>query len=350
MALNHNQNHSYKLVSQPPSPIKAQPNTIHHPPQPASTLPIVAIIAPIIFVTSLIFIFYLTLMTKSYCSNWHHVNPLRWVSNILRPERHEDQDPSITFSPMMWNQGLDESIIREIPTFQFTKGEGNLSVYGCVVCLTEFQEEDMLKVLPNCSHPFHLDCIDIWLQNNAICPICRSSISGNSTSCPLDHIIAPSSSPQDSQLVSNMGSDEDFVVIELGEEHEGTVTLPQMMQQETSEPREIIGESRSHCTRKTMHLKSRKFHHVSIMGDECIDVGKKDEQFCIQPIRRSFSMDSAIDRQVYLDVQTIIQHNNRHQNEASGSEDCSSRARRSFFPFRYGRGSKTAVLPLENED
>nr|KYP70725.1 RING-H2 finger protein ATL5K [Cajanus cajan] len=204
----------------------------------------------------------------------------------------------------MWNHGLDESSIREIPTFQFTKGEVeniNQSVCGCVVCLNEFQEHDMLKVLPKCKHAFHLHCIDVWLQTNAKCPLCRSTIVSGNKHCPQDHVIAaPSSSPQDSQLLSCMDSNEDFVVIELGGEH-GT-TLPRM-HQEKSGSRERIGERRSHYTRKC--------HHSSIMGDECIDVRKKDEQFSVQPIRRSFSMDSANDRQVYLDFQSIIHQNNR---------------------------------------
>ncbi|KAK7284107.1 hypothetical protein RJT34_18846 [Clitoria ternatea] len=349
MALNHH-NPSYNLPHQ----------TLPHSPQPSS-LPIFAIIVPTIFVTAFILFTYLTLVTKC-CSNLHQVNPLRWISILRGSGQQEDQDHFIALSPRMWNHGLDESAIREIPTFQFTKEDDDVNVnemmnhqsmhHGCVVCLTEFQEQDMLKVLPNCSHAFHLDCIDIWLQTNANCPICRSSISGN-TPCPLDHIIAPSSSPQNSQLLSNMGSDEDFVVIELGGEREqgvATLTFPRMEQERSdSNSRERLRK----IEQKLVCMKPRKCHHhyVSIMGDECIDVRKKDEQFLsVQPIRRSFSMDSANDRQVYLDVQAIIQQqHNRNQNEASGSEDCNiSRGRKSFFPFRYGRGSRIAVLPLEN--
>ncbi|XP_027362918.1 RING-H2 finger protein ATL16-like [Abrus precatorius] len=343
-----NKNHSYKLGYQAFPPIKTKAITLHHPPQTASSdyaFPIFVIVVLSILATVLLLLSYFTFLTKY----WHQVNPIRWIS-ILRARQNED--PFIAFSPAMWNRGLDESVIREIPTFQFMKGEReDQSVYGCVVCLTEFKEQDVLKVLPSCNHAFHLDCIDIWLQTNSNCPLCRSSISGN-THCPIDHIIAPSSSPQDSQLLSNMGSDEDFVVIELGGEPGGV--MPQV-QQERYDSRGSIGHGRIHPTRKVEqqklglgHLKPRKCHRVSIMGDECIDIRKKDDQFSIQPIRRSFSMDSAHDRQAYLDVQAIMQQN-RHQNEASASEDCNSRGRRAFFPFCYGKGSKNAVLPLEND-
>ncbi|XP_022641294.1 RING-H2 finger protein ATL16 [Vigna radiata var. radiata] len=344
MALNKNHSYNNKLGYEALPPIKALAETLQHQPQPSSSdyaFPIFVIVVLSILATVLLLLSYFTFLTK-YCSNWRQVNPMRWIS-LLRIRHNED--PFIAFSPAMWNRGLDESVIREIPTFQFIKGEEgeDQSVYGCVVCLAEFKEHDVLKVLPNCNHAFHLDCIDVWLQANSNCPLCRSSISGN-THCPLDHIIAPSSSPQDSQLLSNMGSDEDFVVIELGGEP-GAV-LPQV-QQERNDSRGSLTH-RNHSTRKVEHLKPRKCHHVSIMGDECIDIRKKDDQFLIQPIRRSFSMDSAHDRQTYLDAQVIIQQN-RHQNEAGASEYYNSRCRRAFFPFCYGKGSKNAVLPLEND-
>ncbi|KAK7396428.1 hypothetical protein VNO78_17430 [Psophocarpus tetragonolobus] len=308
MTLNHYP--LYKLVYQCPPPIKTLANT----PQPASDsafgLPILVIMVPSIFVTAVILITYLTLVTKC-CQNWLQVNPMRWIFTLRAPQ-HDDQDLFIGLSPRMLNHGLDESSIIEIPTIHFTKGEENQSMCCCVVCLTEFQEHDMLKVLPNCSHAFHLHCIDIWLQTNANCPLCRSNVISGNKHCPLDHVVAPSSSPQDSQLLSFMGIDEDFVVIELGGEH--GATLPQMRQQDTS-----VIQSTSHSTRKC-------HGRVSIVGDECIDVRKKDQQFSIQPIRRSFSMDSTYDRQVYLDFRTMIQQNNTHKNQASASDDCNSRS------------------------
>ncbi|KEH42557.1 putative transcription factor C2H2 family [Medicago truncatula] len=338
MAMNKNQ--FYKLGYQALPPIITQDNTFYpHPPQPVSdyAFPIFAIVVLSIMATILLLLSYFTFLTKC-CSNWNQVNPTRWIS-VLRVRQNEE-DHFIALSPTLWNRGLDESVIREIPSFQFIKGEcEDQSVYGCVVCLTEFQEQDVIKILPNCNHAFHLDCIDIWLQTNSNCPLCRSSISGNTTNTQFDIIIAPSSSPQDSQLLSNLGSDEDYVVIELGGgENE--------VEQERNESRGSIEHSRNyHSTRK---MKPKKCHHVSIMGDECINIiRKKDETFSIQPIRRSFSMDSANDRQVFMDVQAIMQQNRHHQNEASASEDCNSRSRRQFFPFcYYGKGSKNAVLPF----
>ncbi|KAI5394934.1 RING-H2 finger protein ATL16 [Lathyrus oleraceus] len=334
MALNKDQIYNLEYQALPPI-IITQDNTLHHrPPQPVSdyAFPIFAIVVLSIIAAILLLLSYITFLTK-FCSNWNHVNPTRWIS-VLRAGWN-DEDHFIALSPTLWNRGLDESVIREIPSFQFIKGEcEDQSVYGCVVCLTEFQEQDVIKILPNCNHAFHLDCIDIWLQTNSNCPLCRSSISGNATSTPFDIIIAPSSSPQNSsQLLSNLASDEDFVVIELGgEENE--------VQQEKDDSRGSIGHSRKYHSTREM---KPKCPYVSIMGDEYTDIiRKKDDLFSIQPIRRSFSLDSANDRQMFMDVQAIIQ-----QNEASASEDCNSRSKSAFFPFcYYGKGSKNAILPF----
>ncbi|RVX12273.1 RING-H2 finger protein ATL65 [Vitis vinifera] len=81
------------------------------------------------------------------------------------------------FSPY----GLDESVIKTIPLSLYTaKG---LSKHGfvddsrdCAVCLLEFEDNDCVRVLPVCSHAFHVDCIDIWLRSHANCPLCRAGI------------------------------------------------------------------------------------------------------------------------------------------------------------------------------
>ncbi|XP_052169988.1 RING-H2 finger protein ATL16-like [Diospyros lotus] len=305
------------MGTQPLSQIKNQPP----PPPPADNgFPILAIAVLCIMATAFLLVSYYIFLTKC-CLNWQQLDPLRRFS-ISRARRNED--PLTAYSPSLQSHGLDEMLIREIPTFQFGKAE-ETSLNKCVVCLNEFQELDMLRVLPSCGHAFHLDCIDIWLQTNANCPLCRTSISGK-TRNPIDRIVAPTSSPQDPQPFtdSQMGGDEDFVVIELG----GAARQP---------------ERRSESPRK-FERKPRKFHRVSITGDEWIDVREKDEQFTVQPIRRSFSMDSASDRLVYMAVQEAIRQNGGVSN---GEESSSSRGRRSFFPFGHGRGSRNAVLPIE---
>ncbi|GLJ23749.1 hypothetical protein SUGI_0450440 [Cryptomeria japonica] len=46
----------------------------------------------------------------------------------------------------------------------------------CTVCLGEYEEKDILRVLPTCGHAFHINCIDVWLRQHSTCPVCRLSL------------------------------------------------------------------------------------------------------------------------------------------------------------------------------
>ena len=331
----------YNYESQPlSSPIKQYQRQIrsptYQPPLPPTSdngFPILAIAVLCIMAISFLIASYYIFLSK-FCFRWQQLDPLHRFSSLSLPPHNDD--PFSTYSPSLHNHRLNELLISEIPTFQYPRGgkggeSTSATMHKCVVCLNEFQEQEMLRILPKCGHGFHLDCIDIWLQSNANCPICRSSISGE-RKYPVDRIVAPTSSPQDPQPFLGTLGDEDFVVTEL------TGTDTTAMQPETS------GSS---TDQKLDKVKFRKFHHVSIMGDECIDVRERDrdDQFSIQPIRRSFSMDSAADPKVYLAVQKIIRQN-AGLSEVRNNQESSSRVRRSFFPFGHGRGSRSWVLPI----
>ena len=45
----------------------------------------------------------------------------------------------------------------------------------CVVCLENFVKGDKRKVLA-CSHGFHPECIDKWLNENGVCPTCKAKV------------------------------------------------------------------------------------------------------------------------------------------------------------------------------
>uniref|UniRef100_A0A0A9GFX0 RING-type domain-containing protein n=1 Tax=Arundo donax TaxID=35708 RepID=A0A0A9GFX0_ARUDO len=46
----------------------------------------------------------------------------------------------------------------------------------CSICLGEYKEKEILRIMPTCRHNFHLECIDVWLQKQTTCPICRISL------------------------------------------------------------------------------------------------------------------------------------------------------------------------------
>ncbi|KAK6781024.1 hypothetical protein RDI58_023208 [Solanum bulbocastanum] len=310
--------------------------------------PIIAVAIIGILATGILLVSYYIFVIKC-CLNWHRIDLLRRFS-ISRNRRVED--PLMIYSPAVENRGLDESVIRSIPVFKYKKREENSRIHGeCAVCLNEFQENEKLRVIPNCAHIFHIDCIDVWLQNNANCPLCRNSISSCTTIntklllYPLDPIIAPSSTPYQDPNLENF-RDEDYVVIEISNNNQERL----MNTGEITGHFSISPSPRKTEQQKVSSRKCKKFRHVTSMGDECINMRKKDDEFdSIQPIRRSFSMDSATDRQLYVAVQEIIMQQQRQATDVSPFESSSSTVKRSFFSFGHGRGSRNVVLPIHLE-
>ncbi|PWA53197.1 hypothetical protein CTI12_AA443070 [Artemisia annua] len=43
----------------------------------------------------------------------------------------------------------------------------------CSICLEEFKENQTIRTLI-CCHEFHVDCIETWLYQKNVCPLCRN--------------------------------------------------------------------------------------------------------------------------------------------------------------------------------
>ncbi|KAI9121461.1 hypothetical protein K1719_008494 [Acacia pycnantha] len=74
------------------------------------------------------------------------------------------------------DSGLDQAFIDALPVFQYGEIVGLKEPFDCAVCLSEFSANDKLRLLPTCSHAFHIDCIDTWLLSNSTCPLCRGTL------------------------------------------------------------------------------------------------------------------------------------------------------------------------------
>ncbi|KAE8796012.1 E3 ubiquitin-protein ligase ATL6-like [Hordeum vulgare] len=81
-------------------------------------------------------------------------------------------------------RGLEQSVVATFPVMPWRghhKEEKEKTVIEqeverCPVCLTAFEEGDSVRLLPHCSHLFHPECIDPWLQRRASCPLCRANL------------------------------------------------------------------------------------------------------------------------------------------------------------------------------
>ncbi|XP_038985045.1 RING-H2 finger protein ATL13-like [Phoenix dactylifera] len=74
------------------------------------------------------------------------------------------------------DSGVDQSFIDSLPVFPYKAIIGLRDPFDCAVCLCEFKADDKLRLLPKCSHAFHLDCIDTWLLCHSTCPLCRRNL------------------------------------------------------------------------------------------------------------------------------------------------------------------------------
>ncbi|KAF4352803.1 hypothetical protein F8388_026345 [Cannabis sativa] len=72
--------------------------------------------------------------------------------------------------------GVDQSFIDTLPVFNYKAIIGLKNPFDCAVCLCEFEPDDKLRLLPKCSHAFHMECIDTWLLSHSTCPLCRASL------------------------------------------------------------------------------------------------------------------------------------------------------------------------------
>lgn len=48
---------------------------------------------------------------------------------------------------------------------------------SCAICILDYKAGDTLKILPDCHHVFHKDCIVPWLtERSGHCPLCRVTV------------------------------------------------------------------------------------------------------------------------------------------------------------------------------
>ncbi|KAJ7392360.1 hypothetical protein OS493_012020 [Desmophyllum pertusum] len=94
----------------------------------------------------------------------------------------ENYETLLNFAEQMGEvkpKGLSRVEIDQLPTYRVTaaaKDENDDK--RCVVCLVDFEEKQLVRVLP-CLHEYHTRCIDKWLKSNRTCPICRAEVNVN---------------------------------------------------------------------------------------------------------------------------------------------------------------------------
>lgn len=115
--------------------------------------------------------------TKCYSTwcGWRHNETQSEASN------QEFLDENQVDHPVWYitTAGLQQTMINSIAVCKYKRGEGLIEGTECSVCLNEFREGETLRLLPKCSHAFHIPCIDTWLRSHTNCPLCRACIVSN---------------------------------------------------------------------------------------------------------------------------------------------------------------------------
>ncbi|KAK1419558.1 hypothetical protein QVD17_28743 [Tagetes erecta] len=101
---------------------------------------------------------------------YHCVSMLSWDLH-----HHRSQGGSIEIELRENDASIENSVVGLLPSHKHKKQltDSHDDEPMCAVCLSEFEDGDELRTLPECMHSFHVPCIDMWLYSHRSCPICR---------------------------------------------------------------------------------------------------------------------------------------------------------------------------------
>ncbi|KAL8247493.1 hypothetical protein R6Q59_008709 [Mikania micrantha] len=116
-----------------------------------------------LYVFFLLIIFFLCLI--SYLCN-RNISPIR--PTVAGGDYHFLRIP----------EGIRDDVLETLPTFLYsqTVKPETLNGSGCCICLVDYKATDMLRLLPECGHSFHVSCVNTWLKVHPTCPVCRKSL------------------------------------------------------------------------------------------------------------------------------------------------------------------------------
>ncbi|KAK7411125.1 hypothetical protein VNO78_02540 [Psophocarpus tetragonolobus] len=65
--------------------------------------------------------------------------------------------------------------LNNLPCYAYKDPEkGCNSLVDCAICLENFKDGDVCRLLPNCGHSYHANCIELWMFHSPKCPVCRT--------------------------------------------------------------------------------------------------------------------------------------------------------------------------------
>lgn len=244
--------------------------------------------------------------------------------------------PSRSFAGLSRNRGLDPSVIESFPIFVYSAvkdlkiGKGALE---CAVCLSEFEDDETLRLLPKCDHVFHPHCIDVWLAAQVTCPVCRAKLTPESNEkvklCDLNN----ESNQTHNNSASELSGEQSRVVIDINDEQinsdaqvlEITNAASQVTSVRNRPPRLGIPEMfpRSHST-----------------GHSLVQAGVNVERYTLRfpdEVRKQLMMSGKLKRTVSFNAVLAMQGSSR---KGGGGEGSGSSTGRNYVDRQGGRSDR----------
>ncbi|XP_028754562.1 RING-H2 finger protein ATL51-like [Neltuma alba] len=253
-----------------------------------------------ILASALLLVSYYTIISR-YCGNPESAD--RQHHDPSSDELEQFHDRSLHEPWHASRNGLDEALIKSITVCKYKKEDGLVAVSDCSVCLSEFKDDDSIKLLPKCSHAFHIPCIDTWLKSHSSCPLCRASIFTFNGSA----LLASDSTMENSTFQENQPGNDNNEVVGLAVEEESEVTI-----QRGTAPKPTL-----RAMSDLGNLQGR--HNV-------IEI--KDEED-VEPFRRSVSMDHSFQSGNRVEEEGSV--NEAGPSKRSRGESIKSNSRRSML-------------------
>ncbi|KAL6959434.1 RING-type E3 ubiquitin transferase, partial [Sarracenia purpurea var. burkii] len=307
----------------PESPLLSPPTPPPPPPAPPPThdgfgpyqkhnISIILLILFCVLGTVFLVVGYLTYVKRYYftSTNYRRRRTPPAIDDDQENFVAEDHGPVLDHPIWYINTvGLHQSVIDSITVFKYKSDDVLIEGTDCSVCLSEFREDETLRLLPKCSHAFHIPCIDTWLRSHKNCPLCRAPIVCDSNSAHAsvsesnsNHLgLREETPPENSDFYSGGlgsvpvvgGGSRETVV---GTEDSGGL-LPFPREGGGRIPAVLVKDSRYCC--------SSKNGEIRVLSDLADRRTRVEEE--IQPLRRSISMDASSASRVYLAVAGVPQ-------------------------------------------
>lgn len=137
-------------------------------------------VAVLVFITSILLI--------AYCCT---KPPQSRVDGSLRRGLRRSPSMLELSASVEMEEGLSQATLMSYPKLLYSKAKlryKDSTATCCSICLADYKADDVLRMLPDCEHLFHLKCVDPWLLLHPTCPVCRTSPLPTPMSTPMAEV------------------------------------------------------------------------------------------------------------------------------------------------------------------